>query len=375
MNNYQKQAKCYILLAVLLSSITAISLSFAIFNLISDPFLAVVFSAAAIGLDVFKYASWPLVIKLFKAKKNLLAVSISACAVILAVVSGWATYDRMHASIVGDHESVKAMKGERLIFLREQIKSDTDFLENIQQNKVIDTTSPQRLILKDLYKQASDMRARGMVTKAAEFESTTVARAEKRLAEIVTLDAMATERANNHERNKSVEARARIDKNSLEILDIESLVEKGSSVPTVFIFLICAGFAIGLEVFPSLIIAALVSLKASPEAQNHAGAEVLQDEQVVIEMVPQSSIEAVDEAPAVIRGVEDELLMKQLLDSIEPLKSGDPIKIKDFAAAAKIGTMRACGLFKLVAEAGLIEKTGNGYKKSLLISKKGVASA
>ena len=92
-------------------------------------------------------------------------------------------------------------------------------------------------------------------------------------------------------------------------------------------------------------------------------------------MVPQSSIEAVDEAPAVIRGVEDELLMKQLLDSIEPLKSGDPIKIKDFAAAAKIGTMRACGLFKLVAEAGLIEKTGNGYKKSLLISKKGVASA
>ena len=209
MNNYQKQAKCYILLAALLSSVTAISLSFAIFNLISDPFLAVVFSAAAIGLDVFKYASWPLVIKLLKAQK-LLAVSIAACAVTLAVVSGWATYDRMHASIVGDNESVKALKGERLTFLRDQIKSDTDFLTNTQHNKVIDTTSPQRLILKDLYKQASEMRSRGMVTKAVEFESTTVARAEKRLSEIITLDAGATELANNHERNKSVEARARI---------------------------------------------------------------------------------------------------------------------------------------------------------------------
>ncbi|MFP3468187.1 hypothetical protein, partial [Leifsonia sp. SIMBA_070] len=67
--------------------------------------------------------------------------------------------------------------------------------------------------------------------------------------------------------------RARIDKISSEIVEIESLIEKGSSVPPVFILLICAGFAIGLELFPSLIIAALVTLKEAPVTANLAGAE------------------------------------------------------------------------------------------------------
>ncbi|MEQ5024839.1 hypothetical protein, partial [Klebsiella pneumoniae] len=343
--------------------------------LISDPFLAIVFSVAAIGLDVFKYASWPLVIKLIKVQKKFLAAAIGTCAISLAGISGWATFDRMHTSIVGDNQSVKALKGNRLTLLREQIKADVEYLSKHQQSTAVDNTLSQRVILNDLYKQASEMRARGMATKAVEFEATTIARAEKRLAEIIATDARVNELATKHERDEIAEARTRIDKSSSEILEIESLVEKGSSVPPVFIFLICAGFAIGLELFPSLIIAALVTLKAAPVTANPAGAEVLPAAWEVVMPESQSLPVARDEAPIVVRGVEDELLMKQLLDSIEPLKSGDPIKIKDFAGAAKIGTMRACALFKHVADAGLIEKTGNGYKKSLKILKKDVASA
>jgi hypothetical protein len=213
-----------------------------------------------------------------------------------------------------------------------------------------------------------------MATKAAEFEASTVASAEKRLAEIVASDNQEFSAASSRIQTEKAEARARIEKNSSETLEIEGKVEKGASIPPFLIMLVCAGFAIGLEVFPSLILAAISSLGNIPNT-------------IAITTEEESSVEALEAAqePAetlanalplvATTGVEDELLMTQLLASIEPLKSGDPVKIKDFAIAAKIGTMRACGLFKLVADAGFIEKTGNGYKKSLNNLKKGVASA
>ena len=372
MNDFKNQKNLFIALAILLSSVTAISISLAIFKLISDPMLAIVFAAAAVGLDVFKYASWPLIVRLLKARKRVLGAALVICALTLAGISGWATFDRMTASIAGDNAQIRALKGERLDLLRSQIVDDMKVLAAPGQATLIDNSESQRKVLANLHKQAAELRSRGMPTKAIEFEASTVANAEKRLAEIVASDAQQFSAASSRLQAEKSEARARINKNSTEALEIEALVEKGASIPPFLILLVCAGFAIGLEVFPSLILAAIASLESIPETTTKAHHEE----------VPQDALEAPQEKaepttqpmPLVVtKGVEDELLMNQLLASIEPLNSGDPVKIKDFAVAAKIGTMRACGLFKIVAEAGIIEKTGNGYKKSLNNLKRDVA--
>jgi hypothetical protein len=372
MSDFKNQKNFYISLAILLCSITAISISLTVFKLISDPFLAIVFAGAAIGLDIFKYVSWPLIIRLLRARKRVLAASLAVCALTLAGISGWASYDRMSASIAGDNAQIRALKGERLDLLRSQIDADMLVLAATGGVVPVDTSEQQRKTLVNLHKQAAELRARGMPTKAVEFEASTIANAEKRLAEIVASDNQRFEAASSRLQAEKSEARARVDKNSAEALEIEALVEKGASISPFLILLVCAGFAIGLEVFPSLILASIAALETEPDTT----VEARHDE------VPQNALEAPQEpvepitqpTPLVVtKGVEDELLMNQLLASIEPLKSGDPVKIKDFAVAAKIGTMRACELFKLVAKAGIIEKTGNGYKKSLKNLKRSVA--
>lgn len=50
------------LIAVLLSSVTAMSVGMAMFTLIDNLFMAMVFAGAAVVLDLYKYLAWPLAI-------------------------------------------------------------------------------------------------------------------------------------------------------------------------------------------------------------------------------------------------------------------------------------------------------------------------
>lgn len=360
--------KSFIALAMLLSSATALTIAMTVFSLIADPFIASLFAGAAIGLDVLKYVSWPLVVRMCQVNKYCFAIALACCSISLSVISGWATYDRLFVSIAGSDAEIRAMKGDHLDYLKAQVESDSRILQD-SKPVIIDSTGPEKELLKNLYGQSAELRARGMVSKAAELESSTIAATEQHRQQIAEQDLKNYSRKLDEFAAEQREARSRIDKNSSEVLRIESMVERGASIPDCFIILVCVGFAVGLEVFPSLILAALASLRVA----HHQTAST---EPVAVPDCPAGDLEHhepvthshVDQDVSTeIRGysADDEHLVKQLLEMISMTAPGGAVKIEDFATKASVGTRRASSLFKLAADAGFIEIRGKGYKKCL----------
>ncbi len=181
------------------------------------------FATAAILLDIFKYLAWPVAMRLIHERSWFTAAGLLFCSMTLAVVSGWSTYDRLIGSINTSKALHSALSGSRAEQLSTLIKKDSDFLETLDDAE------------KKANVESAAMKDRGMVTKAQELESTVFNRTD-------------TQRKG---------AMDRIKENSKEISEIQASVVKASSVPALLITVLCAGFALSLELVPALILAVI----------------------------------------------------------------------------------------------------------------------
>lgn len=307
-----------IAIAFLLSSVTAISVALAIYALIDDKRLALLFASAAVLLDIFKYLAWPVAVRLLSGSR---AVLMIACALMLSTVSGWATYDRLMSSITASKATHEAMSGGRLELLKHLVQKDSSLIALVEK-EVVGATA-----------QANDLRTRGMVTKALELEESVSTRTSK----------------------QRQEALERINAASLEIAQIESAVSKASNLPALLAQLLCIGFAMSLEIVPALILSGIRTTRSNEKAVIHSTD--------VIEPPASKTQEAALETAKTEETLFDSNveILSALVDQAKNSPPGTPIKLKDFAKNCRIGNVRAGEIFRNAEKIGVIKKTTIGY--------------
>jgi len=318
----KKLSTLLVAIAFLLSSVTAISVALAMYALIDDKRLALLFAGAAVLLDIFKYLAWPVAIRVLRGTSAVLTIG---CALMLSVVSGWATYDRLMTSISVSKATHEAMTTERVAALEYLAQEDSALISRLDKE------------ISDAAAQASDLRARGMVSKALELEESVGSRAAA----------------------QRTQALARISAGSLEIAHIKSAVAKASSLPPLLAQVLCLGFAMALEVVPALILA---GVRSSGRPMEHV---------VVSSVIETPSLDAESpdresgmlETPKTSETLLDTNaeILKTLVAQTKTLTPGTPIKLKEFAKNSRIGNIRAGTIFKEAESLGVIKKTTIGY--------------
>lgn len=293
-------------IACLLSSVTAISVALAIYALIDDKQIAVLFAGAAVLLDVFKYLAYPTSLRVLRGFMSALMLS---CALILSSVSGWATYDRLMSAIDTSKAGVEARKSERLVELKSMVNKDSLLIKKLAEDEAEDRA------------QAQIMRDKGMVSKALELEESAANRAS-------------TQRTAAMSRNYAA---------SLEITEIQSAVAKASNLPAALAVALCIGFALCLELVPALILSSVRCSKKTEETETTT-------EPVKTELKTQETAED-----------DNSKILKTLITHAKNQSPGTPIKLKDFAKTVRIGNLRAGQIFKQAEGAGAIKKTTIGY--------------
>lgn len=325
-------------IACALSSVTAVSVALAMFALIDDPILAALFAGAAVLLDVYKYLAWPLVLTAFAGRRFAAAALLALTAMALAGVSGWATYDRLMHSIIGSRAEHLAVQDQRIADLELARKADEQLIASL--GAEADSTRTQ----------AEVMRARGMVSRALELEVS----ARPRIAE------------------QRDQARKRLDAASLELTQLRASTPKAAGLPLELATILCLGFALALEIVPSLLlsvvrssIAALAANQVVETAQE-AVVDNAQDAPETPETRPETENSAPETAEAgelenpAIQAENAELLQKLLAQAAET-PAGARVKLREFVKTHKIGNLRAAAIFQVAAEVGAVKKTPTGY--------------
>lgn len=320
-------------MAFTLSSVTALSVALKMDALIADPLLAAVFSAAAVLLDLFKYLAWPLALGLIAARRLGYAALMIGCALILGGVSAWATYDRMLSAIVTGQARQAAIVEQRMADLQAVHQDALRRLETLDAEG------------RSVSEQARQLRERGMVTKAQELEAAALPRiSEQRERALVRLDNV-----------------------SQELTALRSQPVAAAALPELLAVLLCAGFALALEVVPALILS-VVRMGRSPAAA--APAPVAAVEQCA---QPEAAAAATAVAPttAVVApaagqqqelfGSPDDALFERLRSIAREAKPGTPIPLRNITAALRVGNRRAQRLIGNALDLGLMRKTGAGY--------------
>lgn len=320
-------------LAFALSSVTALSVAMKMSALIDDALLAAVFAAAAVLLDLFKYLAWPMAFGLIAARRLGYAALMIGCALILGGVSAWATYDRMLTSIVTGQARQAAIVEQRM----------TD-LQAVHQDALrrLDTLDAEA---RSVGEQARQLRERGMVTKAQELEAAALPRiAEQRERALVRLDDV-----------------------SRELTDLRSQPVEAAALPELLAILLCAGFAVALEVVPALILS-VVRIGHGPAVA--APAQTVSAEHPAR---PEAAAAATAVTPAAavagpavgqqqdLFGSPDDALFERLRSIAREAKPGTPIPLRDITAALRVGNRRAQRLISNALDLGLMRKTGAGY--------------
>ncbi|WP_372029920.1 hypothetical protein [Pseudomonas kurunegalensis] len=316
----KKLSAVYACLAIGLAMVTAVSVALTIFSLIDDPMLAILFSGAAVFLDVFKYLGWPLAMRLVSQQRILYAGSVLICVVTLGMVSGWSTYDRLMSSIEVSQARQSALAGGRIDNLTSLIKKDSSFIEGLDEAQ------------RKLFMESSELRARGIVTKAQELEASSLSRID-------------TQRAAAMERMKS---------NSLEVAEIRSSITKASSIPLLIAAMLCAGFALSLELVPALLLSVLQS--------QHI--KIVHEPALPHDFVSDDSGHMTDNAPSEVDPIAYDPLVTALLKKVSSLPANSKLKVKEFATENKVGNVKSCAAFKIVERLGAIRKTPSGYLTS-----------
>lgn len=299
-----------------LAGVTATSVALAIAALIDNTLLAVLFASAAVVLDLFKYVAWPLALGLLVVRRTLCALLMMLCALALGAVSGWATYDRLMSSIITSRAEHQARQEQRQIDLVEQRDADAARIGQLDSDAAA------------VLQQANALRERGMVTRALELETASMAR----------IDA---------ERER---AQVRRDQASQELTALLALPAKAAGLPLELATLLCLGFAAALEIVPALILSALRPTPAQERAPVPVAAEQEQAEE------QQQEHRVTEQAKAASDGLPSDLL--QLIASTE---RGTKVAVRQVAKVLRIGSDRATRLMQKAAEAGLLSKTAAGY--------------
>lgn len=292
-------------LAVALAGVTAASVGMAVYSVIADPVLAVLFAGAGVMLDVFKYAAWPTAAGLASDGRNTLATGLVACALVFSGVSGWATFDRM----VGAIDGRAAGSDQRL--------ADLELVQQDGRQRIAALDSQ----LAESRRQAAWMRERGMATKSLDLEQGAIARAD-------------TERAT---------AIAKVESASAERTTL--LSRRGTSLPAGVVFLLGLGFALALEVVPVLIF-----LAGRTTVITETGRADL-----YLQEPPETNQELASNSQVPLASLSD-----PLLDQLRTAGSNLP-KVKDFAKANSIGNTKASAVYRAAEAAGIIKKTATGY--------------
>ncbi|WP_262375670.1 hypothetical protein [Pseudomonas proteolytica] len=321
----KKLSALLVAIAFLLSSVTAISVALAMYALIEDKNLALLFASAAVLLDIFKYLAWPVAIRVLRGVSAALTIT---CALLLSGVSGWATYDRLMTSISVSKATHEVMTTERVAALTAMAQKDSVLISQLDKE------------ISDAGAQANDLRARGMVSKALELEESVGSRA-------------AAQRA---------QALARLNEGSLEITHIKSGVAKASSLPPLLAQFLCLGFAMALEIVPALILAGVRSSGRSSAGVVASGASETPSSEAEVTDMPQE----VTETPETLKNPETLLdsnaeILKTLVVHAKTLAPGTPVKLKEFAKNSRIGNLRAGQIFRNAESLGVIRKTTIGY--------------
>ena len=299
-----------------LAGVTATSVALAIAALIDNTLLAVLFASAAVVLDLFKYVAWPLALGLLVVRRTLCALLMIACALALGAVSGWATYDRLMSSIINSRAEHQARQEQRQIDLVEQRDADAARIGQLDSDAAA------------IHQQANALRERGMVTRALELETASMAR-------------------NDAERER---AQVRRDQASQELTALLALPAKAAGLPLELATLLCLGFATALEIVPALILSALRPTPAQERTPVAVAAEQEQAEE------QQQEHRETEQAQAASDGLPTDLL--QLIGSTE---KGTKVAVRKVAKVLRIGSDRATKLMQKAAEAGLLSKTAAGY--------------
>lgn len=321
----KKLSTLLVAIAFLLSSVTSISVALAMYALIEDKNLALLFASAAVLLDIFKYLAWPVAIRVLRGTSAALTI---ACALMLSGVSGWATYDRLMTSISVSKATHEVMTTERVSALTNMAQKDSALISQLDKE------------ISDAGAQANDLRARGMVSKALELEESVSSRA-------------AAQRA---------QALARLNAGSLEIAHIKSGVAKASSLTPLLAQFLCLGFAMSLEIVPALILAGVRSSGRS--STGVVASEAIETPSLGIEAT--GLPEGVTETPEAPKTGEtlpnsNAEILKTLVAQAETLEPGTPIRLKEFAKKSRIGNLRAGEIFRKAETLGVIRKTTIGY--------------
>lgn len=288
-------------LALALSSVTVVSVCLAVAALVVDPFLMVLFAVAAALLDLTKYLAWPLAAALLLAGRKSIAAALMACALVLAGVSGWATYDRLMSSLLAGRAQHQAIQEQRI--------ADIEAARRADQARLVALDAEARSV----QEQAAALRERGIVSKALQLESAALRR----------LDV------------QREETRARLEASSRELTALRSQPAKAASLPAHLATLLCLGFAAALEIVPALIFTALRAARAVPQPEEQAASQAPEDP--------------------------NEALVRELLTAIEPLEPGTRYGTREFAREQRIANARAVQVFALAESRGAIRKTPAGY--------------
>lgn len=321
----KKLSALLVAIAFLLSSVTAISVALAMYALIEDKNLALLFASAAVLLDIFKYLAWPVAIRILRGVS---AAYTIACALLLSGVSGWATYDRLITSINVSKATHEVMTTERVSALSALAQKDSALISQLDKE------------ISDAGAQANNLRSRGMVSKALELEVSVSSRAAA----------------------QRIQAIARINAGSTEIARIKSGVAKASSLPPLLAQFLCLGFALSLEIVPALIICVI---RNSRRSIMHVVASCASEGPA-----PESGVagmpQGVPETPETPKNPETLLdsnaeILKTLVVHAKTLAPGTPVKLKEFAKHSRIGNLRAGEIFRSAVKMGLIKRTTIGY--------------
>ena len=321
----KKLSALLVAIAFLLSSVTAISVALAMYALIEDKNLALLFASAAVLLDVFKYLAWPVAIRVLRGTSAALTI---ACALMLSGVSGWATYDRLMTSISVSRATHEVMTTERVAALITMAQKDSALISQLDKE------------ISDAATQANDLRQRGMVSKALELEESVGSRAAA----------------------QRTQALSRINAGSLEIAQIKSTVAKASSLAPLFAQFLCVGFAMALEIVPALI---LTGVRSARRSRTHVVASS-SIETPSLEIEVTGLPREVTETPETPKTGETLLdtnaeILKTLVVHAKTLAPGTPVKLKEFAKNSRIGNLRAGEIFRNAESLGVIRKTTIGY--------------
>lgn len=311
-----------------LACVTAVSVSIRVYALVENKGFALLFAFAAVLLDLFKCLAWSVLPRL----RSILTIGgIAVSAVVLGVVSGWATYDRLMSSILDSQSQVKALSEQRASFLDGRVASDKALITRLDSEAG------------SVRKQAAGLRSAGVVSKALSYEESSHARISK-------------------ERDSAIE---RMNQDSSEISRIQSVNSKAASISSGFSRLLCFGFSLALEIVPALILLSLRDLSKtrvpdgffeappmqssqpddSPENPDFLRSDDRRETQEIVETAPLTN---------------DEFLVS-LLKGLSVMETGTPVLLKEFAKNNRIGNVRAGVVFKAAVAKGRLRKTTTGY--------------